>query len=99
MRKLIETLEINTSNLSKYLYKLLIDHCLAHKQMLEAEDMYRQMRCTRTIIAYQRASEVYEKSKMKLINNTPDGLTAKDLLADFLLTIKGAYDDYEIDEP
>lgn len=88
-------MELITDNLSKPLCKLLVDHCLAHKKMLEAEDMYRQMRCTRTIIAYSEATEVYEKTKTALAKRIPDGLGIRDILAEFLLTIKGTYDDYE----
>jgi pentatricopeptide repeat protein len=80
------------SNIPKTLYKSAIDYCCAHKELVDTEDLYRQMASTGITIRYCEAHDKLAKAKAKFAKSLPDGWTPRDALGELLLIIKETYD-------
>lgn len=82
----------------KDLNKYISNYCLAHSDMLDAQENYQRIRCTRTILQYTEAEAKFKKARRALKAKLPAFATMKEVLGDHMSMIQESYLDTPDDE-
>ena len=77
----------------KDLKKELMNYCVAHAEMSEADDNRRSIRSTPMILRYTEAEAKFQKARRALKAKLPEGVLLVDVLVEFSSMLKEAYDD------
>ena len=77
----------------KDLKKELMNYCVAHAEMIEADEARHSIPSTQLLLRYNDAASRFQQAKQRLKKHVPDGLTIRELLVEFSSILKEAYDD------
>lgn len=76
---------------AKELRKYIVNYCIAHSDMLEAQSNYARMRSTRTILQYTEAEAKFMSAQRALKARIPPFATMREVLGEFSLMLQESY--------